>query len=129
MFKRILSILAISIATLALAGKSGKQIAVPDKDNSPSISQIRKPLPVDRPIKVIVSCLLPGSAANIQIDTAKGLSLLKDENGNPQYDVTLTIAKDREVTTSETLHIYYSPFSIADLDIDVTGKSFDESFG
>ena len=62
------------------------------------------------------------------MDTARGLSKARNSEGNPIYNVTLIVVQDREVKTSDTLHTFRLPFTMAETDIDNVGKTFPEVF-
>ena len=118
MYRKILSILAISIIAVANSSET-KKFGLPPLRNVPAISEIRKPVPEDRPIKVAVTCFLPGSNLKNQMDTAKGLSKAKDSEGNPLYNVTLIVQQDKEVKTSDTLHAFRIPITLAEIETPV----------
>ena len=78
MFRSILSILAIIIGLTVVNASSGKKFGLPPLGNVPAISEIKKPVPDGRPIKVVLTCLVPGSSEKAILEIAKSLS--KAEN-------------------------------------------------
>ena len=63
MYRKILSILSITIVAAVVNSSEVKKFGLPPLGNVPTISPIRKPIPEDRPIKVAVTCYIPGSTA------------------------------------------------------------------
>ena len=60
--------------------------------------------------------MFPGSTFKNQHEVAKGLSLERDEAGNPLYDVTILVAKgQKKVKETETLHIHEFPIPVEDI--------------
>ena len=118
MTKRIfLTFLIMSCMVSLINAASYEDFSLPKLGNSPTISQIRKPIPKDRPIHVAVTCIIPGSAGKNQFDLAKGLSKALDKDGKPMYNVTVIAPTDKEIKESDTLHKFNMPFSLEEADI------------
>ena len=113
-------------AALAMAELSQcKKYTIPELGNSPRIDPIRNKEGVQgRPIKVFITAIIPGSTQKNQLETAKGLSKERDENGNPKYDITiLTTANNKKVKTSDNVHKVEIPIDAKDIILDGKGKT------
>jgi hypothetical protein len=123
MNNRIIATLSILCFVTKIANcLSFDDFSLPDFGNSPVISEVRRPLPEGRPIKVAVACIIPGSACKNQADLAKGLSQAKDKDGQPMYNVTLITPIDKEVKTTETLHKFALPYTMEETDVTKAGE-------
>ena len=92
MYRSVLSILTISlIGVTVVYSTEVEKSGLPPLRNVPTISEIRKPIPEDRPIKVAATAFMHGSTGKNLIDIAIGLSKERDSEGRPVYNVTLIV--------------------------------------
>ena len=115
--KVFLTFLILCCTASLIRAASYDNFSPPKLGNSPSISEIRKPVPHDRPIRVAVTCIVPGSACKNQFDLAKGLSKAVDKDGKPMYDVTVIAPMDKEIKESDTLHKFALPYGLEETDL------------